>query len=277
MDPAQLWSSLPAVITVWDGKKATVRPLIKMRYVDGSQTDFPTIENVQVITPSTAFAGIKLPIRVGDKVVLHIQDRDIQRLLFVTDTSGLDVLGGTPSDHARLHDLTDAIAYAGFGSLNAIVEADLDVWMFNNKDSDSDSYNHVRFKATGDIEHKTLRATSVMYKNGDITAQNSACNLSMQDAGNISLKNPKSSLEIDAGGTVTVTASATSITMLPTGVTTIDSSTEVTVKTGIATFSGDVSISGELTVGGNITGAGNITAAATMSASGVGGALIHPS
>ena len=50
-----------------------------MRYIDGSQIDMTTIGNVQVITPGTALAGLKMPIRVGDKVVLHIQDRDIQR------------------------------------------------------------------------------------------------------------------------------------------------------------------------------------------------------
>jgi VCBS repeat-containing protein len=112
-----------------------------MRWKDGSQLPFPPIENVPVITPATAFAGMKFPVRVGDKVVLHIQDRDIQRLLHTVDTSGLtppeDKDPYTYTDTARVHDLTDCVAYTGFGSFGSLKESDFDVWIFNNDSTEA--------------------------------------------------------------------------------------------------------------------------------------------
>lgn len=171
MKASQLWSSLPAVILDYDPTtcKATVRPLIKLRYVDGSQRDFPPVGNVPVITPATAFAGIKLPVSEGDKVVLHIQDRDIQTLLFETNTGG--VVSPEPSRcaTARLHDLTDCVAYTGFGSFDGTIPSDDDVWIFNNRDSDQE--NHVRFKADGTIELKNLMTSITMTNEGLVTVE----------------------------------------------------------------------------------------------------------
>lgn len=134
MEASQIWSSLPAVIEEYDQttSKATVKPLIKMRYVDGSQKEFPPIYNVPVITPATAFAGMKLPVRVGDKVVLHIQDRDVQILLHKTTTEGLGNDDAIMCESARMHDLTDCVAYTGFGSFDSLHPSDYDVWIFNN-------------------------------------------------------------------------------------------------------------------------------------------------
>jgi hypothetical protein len=174
-DPGQLWSSLPAILTDYDQEtqKGTVRSLVKMRYKDGSQIDFPDIRNVLIVMPATAYAGMLLPVRIGDKVTLHIQDRDIQRLLFKTDTSGTQDPGSQFSDTSRIHDLTDCIAYTGFSSFDNAKGSDQDVWIFNN--DDGDSYNHIRLKSTGDIELKTLNTQVTLTKAGqlDITAPNS--------------------------------------------------------------------------------------------------------
>lgn len=134
MESSQMWSSLPAVIEEYDPitNKATVRCLVKMRYVDGSQTVFPPIYNVPVITPATAFAGMKLPVKAGDKVVLHIQDRDIQILLHTETTKGLGKELNAKCETARQHNLTDCIAYTGFGSFDSVLPSDYDVWIFNN-------------------------------------------------------------------------------------------------------------------------------------------------
>lgn len=215
MEASQIWSSLPAVIEEYDQAqcRATVRCLINMRYMDGSQITFPSIENVPIITPATAFAGMKLPVRAGDKVVLHIQDRDIQRLLFTTSTAGLDAPASTATDTSRLHDLTDCVAYTGFGSFNSAIPSDLDVWIFNNYEEDS--YNHIRLRENGDIETRTLKATSTLGKEGRISASNTNCSLVMEDSGETELTASSSvrivtpTLEVE--GNVTVSGTIDSV------------------------------------------------------------------
>ena len=175
MEADQIWSCLPAILTSFNGVTGTVRPLIKIHYKDGSHIDFPEIQKVQVITPCTAFAGMRLPVRVGDKVILHIADRDIQKLLNKTTTAGLEDPESQISQTRRFHNISDAIAYTGFSSHDSVhfeQEYRYDTWIFNNKDSESDSYNHIRLKQNGDIEVKTLKATVTLEKGGDIEAVN---------------------------------------------------------------------------------------------------------
>ena len=165
----QLFSCLPGVITEYDGKTATVRPLIQMKYKDGSALDFPEITDVPIITPATAFSGMKFPVQKGDKVVLHIADRDIQALLLETTTSGLEDPGSVAPTANRTHNLTDAIAYTGFQSAEDMKYSEEykgDVWIFNN--DNSDSYNHIRLTADGAIELRTLNTSVEATKDGEL-------------------------------------------------------------------------------------------------------------
>jgi hypothetical protein len=158
--------SLPGIITAYDGKKGTVRPLIDLRYKDGSYIPFSEIEDVPILSPATAFAGIKVPIRVGDKVIIHISDGDIQKLLFDSKTAGLDDPGNTQPCSSRSRNLTDVVAYTGFQSLEDMIPSDHDVWIFNNRTEDS--YTHVRLKADGAIELKTLSASIKLHQDGTV-------------------------------------------------------------------------------------------------------------
>lgn len=263
MEASQVWSSLPAVIQEYDNTtcKATVKCLIKMRYRDGSQLPFPSIENVPVITPATAFAGIKLPVRVGDKVVLHIQDRDIQRLLFTKDTSGLTPPEGdayTFTDTARMHDLTDCVAYTGFSSFDGTIPSDYDVWIFNN--TDSDKYNHVRLKQNGDIEIKTLKATGTLENGGNIELKNTTCSLTMEELGNIRVNNTIASTNMDPTGNILTTNGSCTTLMDISGNTTVTAPTTINMVTPLLNVTGNVNVLGAITAGLNITSALNVFA-----------------
>ena len=222
----EMWTSLPCVITEYDGKLATVRPLVMVKYKDSSVSELPKIPNVQVITPHTAYAGMKLPVRVGDKGELRLQDRDIQTLLFDHTTAGLEDPGTSIPQTRRKHALTDAIMYVGFDSIDSIKETDEDLWIFNN-DDDLSRYNFIRFRKDGTIETRN-QSTTVR-------------------------QNPDGSIEVLGDSKVTVTAPEVEVN----GTTTINGNTSI---------NGTLSVSSNISSGDNITAAGNITAGGTIKA-----------
>lgn len=190
---------IPAIIVEWDGVKAVVRPIVKFIYKDGSSIPSPEIHDVPVITPATAYAGIKLPVAVGDKVMLHICDRDIQDLLFNQSTAGLgDVVSKPPTK--RTNNITDAIAYTGFQSLDDIIPSDEDVWIFNNKDTTN--YNHIRLKSDGSIETVTTGVKITQTSSGTITIDADT---------SISINTPSLSVDGDVSVTGDVVASGISL------------------------------------------------------------------
>jgi hypothetical protein len=235
----QIWSCLPAVITKYDGVRANVRPLVKLRYKDGSNIDFPEIYGVQVITQGTAFAGIKMPVRVGDKVVLHIADRDIQKLLNGSTTAGLGDTGSVESPTQRKHNISDAIAYTGFYSMDSVkTDPEYDLWIFNN--DDSDSYNHVRLKQNGDIEVKTKISTMLLEKEGDISLQNDTCSFTLENSGDINLQNQSSLLSMGSSGEVLLENSLGSVLIAEIGNITITSPLLVTIDTPLLNCTGEI-------------------------------------
>lgn len=245
MEADQMWSFLPGILTSYDGTKGNVRPLVKLRYKDGSAIDFPEVQEVQVITPGTAFAGMNLPVRVGDKVCLHIADRDIQKLLYRTTTAGLADPGSAVSATQRKHNLTDAIAYTGFASHDSVnfnEEYQYDVWVFNNLDSDS--YNHVRLKQNGDIEVKTLKATVTLEKQGDIRAENDIALALLQNSGNIEFSNDNITANLQPGGQATITNTLETFNMPNTGNVTITSPLTINLNTAEVICSAELSILG---------------------------------
>lgn len=251
----QFDSCLPGILTAYDGKKGNVRPLISVRMVDGSYLPFSEVHDVPVISPASAFAGLKLPIKVGDKVVLHIADRDIQSLLFDKRTAGLDDPENALPPTNRQHNLTDAIAYTGFQSLDDMIPSDNDIWIFNN--TDSDSYNHVRIKGDGSIELKTLNASATLEKNGDIRLENNTCSTEMTNLGSITTQNLIAKMNMDPLGNVTTTN----------GTTTIRQDTKLGTVTVVAPLT---SIVGNLAVTGSIASGTTISAVQNVTASGVG-------
>jgi hypothetical protein len=170
----QMDSCLPGIITSYDSTKcsATIRPLITIRAVDGSYINFPEIQDVPVITPATAYSGIKLPVKVGDKVMIHVADRDIQTLLFRTATSGLTDPGSANPATSRRFNLTDAVAYTGLQSLDDMIPSDDDVWIFNN--FGQSGYSYARFKSDGAIDLVTENASITISQDGTVAVNASA-------------------------------------------------------------------------------------------------------
>ncbi len=163
-------SAIPAVIIEYDGQKATVKPMVQILYLDGSSLPVPEITDVPVLTPTTAYAGLKIPIKVGDKVMVHVSDRDIQDLLFKQSTAGLDTDISSVPKTKRVNNLTDAIAYAGFQSLDDMIPSDDDVWIFNNRGS-SGSYNYIKLRADGSIISETSGVTVTQTASGTLSIQ----------------------------------------------------------------------------------------------------------
>lgn len=161
-------SMIPGIIVDnYDGKKGDVRPMVQVRFSDGSYLPLETIEDVPIITPATTNAGLKLPVKIGDKVLLHIADRDIQTLLYKLSTAGLTDPGDALPQTARNNNITDAIAYTGFQSLDDMIPNDDDVWIFNGLGEDY--YSHIRLKANGNIETITQNVTVTLTQDGAVT------------------------------------------------------------------------------------------------------------
>jgi hypothetical protein len=89
---------------------AEVQPLIQEKYADGQILSRPRIPNVPVVMPSTASAGLTLPIGIGDPVMLLFSQRSMDRWL----AQG----GEQEASDIRMHALSDAIAVPGLFAFN---------------------------------------------------------------------------------------------------------------------------------------------------------------
>ncbi len=109
------WSAVPAVILSYDAsqQKASVRLLIKQVMRDMSTREYPRIHGVPVVMPRTAFAGIQLPVAVGDKVLLIFTQKSIENVLY-TDLSGTSLPETIDPKDTRLKDFNDCVAMVGF-------------------------------------------------------------------------------------------------------------------------------------------------------------------
>jgi hypothetical protein len=98
---------LPAEIVTYDYtvQKATVQPLLRKRYRDGTVQALPEITNVPVIFPRSSSFSMHYPLNQGDNVMILFSERSIDQWL----TSGGEI---TPLD-SRKFDLSDAIAIPG--------------------------------------------------------------------------------------------------------------------------------------------------------------------
>lgn len=104
--------AMPARIESYDYKtqKAVVKPLFRRKFRDGKEVSLPVIHNVPVACPRAGKAFIHMPLKRGDKVLLIFADRSLDKWL----STGGDI---EPAD-ARMHDLSDAVAYPGLYPFN---------------------------------------------------------------------------------------------------------------------------------------------------------------
>lgn len=108
--------SMPARIISFDGKKASVQPLLQKKYLDGELLTLPPIQNVPVIWPQTKEATIILPLDVDSEGTLLFAERSLEKWL---------VAGGlvNPDDPRKFH-LSDAQFIPGIKPFNAASDYD---------------------------------------------------------------------------------------------------------------------------------------------------------
>lgn len=105
---------VPAKVTKWIPEKQAIecQPLIRRKRVIDEETiedDYPVISQVPVSFPRWGGYTIRMPLQVGDIVMLAVADREIERWLAGnSDTTLVDPRG------PRTHNIDDAVAYPGF-------------------------------------------------------------------------------------------------------------------------------------------------------------------
>lgn len=138
---SHIHTCLPGRIETYDytTQKATVKPLIKKKYLDGDVQELPVLTNVPVQFPRTKKSGITFPLTRGDGVLIVFSERSLERW----KSSGDDT---EPGD-ARKFDLSDGIAIPGLFSFKQKNIAS------NNNDLEvQHNGQFVTIKKNGDIE-----------------------------------------------------------------------------------------------------------------------------
>jgi hypothetical protein len=129
-------------------QKATVTPLLKRAFVDGSQLAYEPIPDVPVVFPASGVASLTFPLNAGDTVLLVFAERSMEKWL----PAG----GAAETTVNRLHDLGDAIAIPGLFPLNRTSDAG------NNADLQLNlGSQKITIKANGDIEIGNMTIPSV--------------------------------------------------------------------------------------------------------------------
>jgi hypothetical protein len=115
---SEINTSQPGVLVSYDPdrNRAVVRPAMQKRLADGSALDAPQIFEVPVVWPMGAggTAGLTLPIKPGDGMLLHFSQRSLEG--WASGDSGAP-------DDPRHFDLSDAVATPGLVALGITVNA----------------------------------------------------------------------------------------------------------------------------------------------------------
>jgi hypothetical protein len=211
-ESAEEWLPIPAVIIEYDSETeiGTVVPLIKQIYRDKSTEDLPQIYGVPIWSPRTAYAALKLPVVVGDKVLLVFTMRSLDNLL-EADLSGTSIPDQVDPEDNKFKDYSFCVGLAGFNDENSAIGTDDSLHLLNN-------WNQV-----------------------------SENRLRLEKNGNVLLSNNVASAEMQIGGTITLANAAGTIVMSPTGQLTITAPLGVEVTTPLAHFSGNVTADGIIT------------------------------
>ena len=110
---ADIWTALPGSIDSYDpiDQKADIKPLITSlsETAEGDELaeNLPVLPNVPIIFPRGGEFFLSFPLKPGDHVLLIFNSRSIDK--FVTGDGEVT----NPDDYLR-HDLSSAVAYAGF-------------------------------------------------------------------------------------------------------------------------------------------------------------------
>jgi hypothetical protein len=138
---SEIHTCLPGSVESYDYKtqKATVKPLIRKKYLDGASVEIPPLTNVPVIFPRTKKAGITFPISKGDGVLIVFAERSLERWYGTGEVSD-------PGDQ-RKFDLSDAVAIAGLYSF-----VDQNIASNNNDLEVQNEGQKITIKKNGDIE-----------------------------------------------------------------------------------------------------------------------------
>ena len=130
---AEEWTPLPAIILSYDAdtQLATVQPLIKQIYKDGSTQDLPEVYGVPIWTPRTAYSGLMLPVKKGDKILLIFTMRSLDNLL-ETDISGYIAPEQVDPEDNKFKDYSFCVGLAGFHDENSAIGTNGDVRLLNN-------------------------------------------------------------------------------------------------------------------------------------------------
>lgn len=120
-------TSMPGRVVKYDQvtKLADVQPCLKKKYAtSGEVVALPVITNVPVCPLQTAFAIISMPVKVGDYVELHFQERSID---------AWKSMGGIVSpEDPRKHHISDAIAIPAMSFSGYGLPADPDAILIQN-------------------------------------------------------------------------------------------------------------------------------------------------
>lgn len=101
----EVYTSMPGKVVSFDGTKASVKPLIKVEYADGTVVPLPVIHSVPIVFPRTSDFALQFPIKKDDYVLILFSSRPIGNWLL----SGKDSL----PESVQKHSLNDAIAIPG--------------------------------------------------------------------------------------------------------------------------------------------------------------------
>jgi hypothetical protein len=168
------WSAIPAVITEYDAslQKASVRPLIKQVMRDMSTKEYPVIGGVPVVMPRTAYAGIQLPVAIGDKVILIFMQKSIEKVTH-SDLSGTNLTEPIDPKSTRLKDYNDCVALIGFSDFAGSHGTSTSLEIKNN--IGKGAQNSIELTESGDI-NVTGANVNVNATNTTVNSTNSTIN-----------------------------------------------------------------------------------------------------
>jgi hypothetical protein len=225
---AEEWSPIPAVITRYNEstQEAVVKPLQKQIFKDNSTHELNRIYGVPIWTPRTAFAGLQLPVKVGDKVLLLFTMRSIDTLL-ESDLSGYTIKDQVSPKDNRFKQYEFCIGLAGFHDTKSAIGTDQDVRLLNNWKS----------------HENELRLT----EDGSVNIKNPTTNLRMDISGEIKADNENSSITLAPDGNVTITNDSVTVEMTPDGVLNLTAPGSINIDTPTSNFTGEIIAQGEVT------------------------------
>lgn len=244
---AHEWSPVPAVIERYNSQtqEAVVKPLNEQIFIDNSTGPLSSIYGVPIWTPRTAFAGLQLPIKVGDKVLLIFTMRSLDTLL-ESDLSGLKVPKQKSPKDNRFKQYEFCVGLAGFHDTNSAIGTDSDVRLLNNWKSEA-TENELRLLEDGSINLKNPKANLRLDISGEIKAHNDNCDLTLKSDGEVQVTNENCDLNLKPDGLITITNGSVIIEMDPSDALKLTAPDSVLIDSPTTTFNGQIIAQGEIT------------------------------